>query len=259
MYTLNVMSFNIRGDFDSGTEAWSSRKQNAANIIIAENPDLIGFQEVMNHQYEDLVSLLPDYNHVGVGRDDGAALGERAAIFFKKERFTQLETSSFWLSETPDKPSFGWDAACIRICTYVKLADKISGRDFYHFNTHLDHMGKTAMVEGAKLVRDTVLDKGAPAIITGDFNVVENAPAYSVMTEPGLCDAKYSAADSMSYGTFHGFNPPNERLSKASPIDYIFYTQEDFNSLRYKVLVNGNVGEYSSDHYPITAGLGFKI
>jgi len=257
MTNLKIMSFNIRGDFDSGTEAWDIRKQNLTKIIIAENPDTIGFQEVMPHQYDDLKSLLTGYNSTGIGREDGKSKGEHAAIFFKSSRFTKFKTSSFWLSETPDKPSFGWDAHCIRICTYAKLTDNLTGKEFYHFNTHLDHMGQVAMVEGAKLVRKSALGKKVAAIITGDFNVYEDAEAYKIMTAQGLQDAKYAAKESMSYATFHGYNPPSESLGKESPIDYIFLTSRDFNVQSYKVIVNGEPGNYASDHYPIVAEVSY--
>ena len=257
MTNLKIMSFNIRGDFDSGAEAWDNRKQNLIKIINAENPDTIGFQEVMHHQYEDLKMLLTEYNSTGVGREDGKSKGEHAAIFFKNSRFTQLETSSFWLSETPDKPSFGWDAHCIRICTYAKLTDNLTGKEFYHFNTHLDHMGQVAMVEGAKLVRDAALSKKAPSIITGDFNVYENTEAYKVMIAEGLQDAKYAAKESMTYGTYHEYKSPSEALRKESPIDYIFYTAGDFDVQRYEVVVAGRPGSFASDHYPIVTKMAW--
>ena len=254
MSEISVMSFNIRNSCDKGTESWDSRIVNFVPLVREANPDVMGFQEVLHNQYLDLIDRFPNYNSVGIGREDGENAGERAAIFYKKSRFTLIEGGNFWLSETPDKPSFGWDAVCIRICTYAKLLDSETQKEFIHFNTHLDHVGETAMLEGAKLIRGNMLNKKIPAFVTGDFNISENSAPYAVMAESGLKDAKYSAETSMSYGTFHGYNP-SETISSESPIDYVFYTEKDFNAMSYKVLVNGGEGKYTSDHYPILVTL----
>jgi len=247
---LTVMSFNIRNNCDKGTESWEMRIVNLVPLVKNADPDLIGFQEVLHPQYLDLVQQFAEYDSVGIGRDDGINEGERAAIFYKKDRFTLLESGDFWLSQTPNKPSFGWDAACIRICTYAKLQDNKTQKIFTHFNTHLDHAGQTAMYEGAKLVREAVLKSDAPAFITGDFNVREQSEPYKIMTQNGLADAKYAAKSSMSYGTFHGYKP-REDMSSRSPIDYVFFMNGKFEVKSYEVLVNGSEGKYTSDHYPV--------
>ena len=249
MSELNVMSFNVRYSSDKGTEAWSLRFVNLVPLVRDANPDLIGFQEVLHNQYLDLIDSFPEYGHVGRGRSDGENEGERSAIFYKKKRFELLDGGDFWISETPDVPSFGWDAHCIRICTYVKLHDIMTKKEFYHFNVHLDHAGKTAMLEGAKLVRKSMLEKNMPSFVTGDFNFNEKTEPYEVMTQGGLYDAKYTAASSMSHGTFHGYKPA-EDIADKSPIDYIFHT-DGFVVKSYKVLVNGSEGKYTSDHYPV--------
>jgi len=254
MAEICVMTFNIRNSSDTGTESWKSRLINFVPLVKNVAPDVIGFQEVLHNQYLDLIENFPEYAYVGVGRDDGANAGEYAAIFYKKERFSLIETGNFWLSETPDRPSFGWDAVCIRICTYAKLFDNITNKKFIHYNTHLDHVGKTAMLEGAKLIRNAALNSKMPACVTGDFNVQEQSAPYNIMTEPGLKDAKYTAKISMSHGTFHGYRP-SETVSDNSPIDYVFYTENDFEAESYKVLVNGYEGNYTSDHYPVVATL----
>jgi endonuclease/exonuclease/phosphatase family metal-dependent hydrolase len=244
------MSFNIRNDCDKGTEAWAARIGNFVSLIKNVSPDLIGFQEALHRQYIDLINHFPEYASAGIGRDDGVNAGEYAAIFYKKDRFTLIESNSFWLSETPEKPSFGWDAVCIRICTYVKLLDNETQKIFIHYNTHLDHVGQTAMLEGAKLIRKAMFDNKFPAFVTGDFNIKEKSAPYNIMTQTGLSDAKYAAKSSMTYGTFHGYNP-SDNLCSDSPIDYLFYTDDDFEIESYKILVNGEKGAYTSDHYPI--------
>jgi len=249
---LSVMSFNIRNACDTGTEAWESRFVNFVPLVKNASPDLIGFQEVLHCQYLDLIKHFPEYDHAGIGRDDGMNAGEYAAIFYRKDRFSLIETNSFWLSETPDKPSFGWDAVCIRICTYVNLFDNRARKEFIHYNTHLDHVGQTAMLEGAKLIRKNILDKKIPSLITGDFNITEKSAPYNIMTQAGLSDAKYTAKASMAHGTFHGYDP-SDAIENESPIDYLFYTSGDFDIKSYKVLVNGGEGAYTSDHYPVLA------
>ena len=251
---LTVMSFNIRNSCDRGTEAWDARLVNFVPLVKSANPDLIGFQEVLPNQYLDLIRLFPEYGSVGKGRDDGVDAGERAAIFYKKERLALLDTGDFWLSESPGEPSFGWDAACIRICTHARFSDNKTGKEFAHYNTHLDHVGQTAMLEGAKIVKARVLAGGTPAIVTGDFNVSEQSAPYKLMTQGGLSDAKHAAKSSMSHGTFHGYNP-GENIGQESPIDYIFFTDGKFIISSYKVLVNGGAGCYTSDHYPVLAEL----
>jgi endonuclease/exonuclease/phosphatase family metal-dependent hydrolase len=201
-----------------------------------------------------LINNLQEYSYTGIGRDDGKQDGEYTAIFYKKSRFSLLGTDNFWLSETPEYPSLGWDAVCIRICTYVKLSDNITKKEFIHYNTHLDHVGQTAKVEGAKLIKKRVFDNKMPAVITGDFNFHENSAPYNEMAGEGIKDAKYSAELSMSYGTFHKYGAI-ETIEQNSPIDYIFYTGNDFKILEYKVLVNGSEGEHASDHYPVLVTL----
>jgi len=247
---LSVMSFNIRYDCDKGTESWESRKQRLVPLVKEVNPDLIGFQEVLPHMYAYLKEHLTEYDSVGAARDDGKNEGERAAIFFKKDRFKMLEEKTFWLSETPSVPSLGWDALCVRICTYAKFLDKKSNKEFIHYNTHLDHIGTTAMHEGAKLISKAIFSNKAPAIVTGDFNSGEDSNTYSVMTSDGLCDAKYAAKQTMSYGTRHDYEIGDEIKNK-SPIDYLFFTKNDFEILSYEVLVNGGIGQFTSDHYPV--------
>jgi len=250
MNMLKIMSFNVRTICDTGTEAWEVRLVNLVPFVKNVNPDLIGFQELQHPQYLDLVKQLPEYDSVGVGRGDGINACERAAIFYKNDRFTLLKNGDFWLSPTPDRPSLGWDARCIRICTYAKFLDNNTQMEFIHFNTHLDHFGQTAMYEGAKLINEAMLKADVPAFVTGDFNVDEQSRPYKFMTQNGLSDAKYAARSSMSYATFHGYRPGDDMRSR-SPIDYLFFIDGKFDVDSYEVLINGSKGKYTSDHYPV--------
>ena len=196
-----------------------------------------------------MIEAFPEYRYVGVSRDGED--GESNPVFYKKDRFSQIESGTFWLSPTPDIPSRGWGASMNRICTYIRLSDSSTGKELYHFNTHLDYSPKTAMIEEMKLVRANAIKAHIPALITGDFNDGEDSESYAIMTAPGICDAKYSAKTSMSYGTYHGYTPPCDEIRDRSPIDFIFHTDGNFRVDSYKVLVNGSEDNYASDHYPL--------
>jgi len=253
--TIKVMSFNIRTSLaDKGTaNAWTCRKERAVRLIQDTNPDIIGFQEVYIDQFEDLCTGLPGYVYGGSWSEGKGYDREYAVIFYKESRFTRLDGGIFWLSETPDRPGMGWDAHYERTCSYARLLDKEVNREFMFFNTHLDHAGQVAILEGAKLVRQRIDACDLPVIITGDFNCTEASEAYKAMIQPRMKDAKYIANVTMKYGTFHAWKPPCSELREQSPIDFVFLTQSDFEVLGYEVLVNGEPEAYSSDHYPIVA------
>src|SRR5688572_23652685 len=150
---LRVMSFNIRYDEPrDGENAWPNRKKLVATLIRLHQVDLIGVQEALKGQLDDLSELIPEYAWIGVGRTDGKLGGEFSAILFRKNRFAMLETATFWLSETPHIPSKGWDAAFPRIVTWAKFSDKQTQRVFFHFNTHFDHRGTRAREESGRLL-----------------------------------------------------------------------------------------------------------
>ena len=180
-------TFNIRlqnsGDEKAGY-GWSVRKDRVANYVKANNIEIVGMQEVLQAQLEDLLARLPEYDYVGVGRTDGKTKGEYSPIFFLKDRFDVLEKGNFWLSETPDVPgSKGWDAAIERVASYAKLKDKRTGKVFMAVNTHFDHVGVTARRESAKLIMKKIqqIVGKQPAVVTGDFNVTEEDEAYKTM------------------------------------------------------------------------------
>ncbi|HSI69568.1 MAG TPA: endonuclease/exonuclease/phosphatase family protein, partial [Gillisia sp.] len=142
---VNVMSYNIKyATENDGENSWSKRKDHLTNQIKFFHPDVLGVQEALHGQMEHIKDNVADYQYVGAARDDGKTKGEYSAIFYNSSKFELLEESTFWLSETPNSPSKGWDASFPRVCTYVKLKEKESGKEFWVFNTHFDHEGDEA-------------------------------------------------------------------------------------------------------------------
>lgn len=274
---LNVASYNIRMhskvDYKNG-DGWTSRRDIMCDLVAFSAFDIFGAQEVCHDQLEDMLSRLPDYGYIGVARDDGKTKGEYSPVFYRKERFEVLESGTFWLSETPNEVSFGWDAACRRVCSYGYFKDKLTKKKFWFFNTHMDHKGKVARIEGAKLVIAKIKElcgKDARVILTGDFNVAQNSPAYNTFAESGLLKDAYLLAP-VKYapaGTFNNFKVGTHSDKR---IDHIFVAGCDVQ--RYGILTyhywsnqNGSESELRdapkeisaehrgvhlpSDHYPV--------
>lgn len=173
--TFRLMTYNIRFDNpDDGLNAWPYRKAHIAQMVKFYGVDLLGLQEALHHQLRNIMNMLDGYEYIGVTRDDGDTLGEYSAILYRTARFQLQFTGTFWLSETPDKPSLGWDAACKRVCTWAIFKDRNTGKTFAMFNTHFDHVGKDARRNSAKLLlnRITAIADNLPVIITGDFNMI---------------------------------------------------------------------------------------
>ena len=220
-----VGSYNIRyknaNDSING-EVWSKRCQVICDQVNFMAPDIFGTQEVLYSQLQDMVNALDGYGYIGVGRDDGLRGGEHEAIFYKKRKLRLLDNGDFWLSETPDKPGLGWDAVCVRICTWGKFAVKTQ-KEFYYFNLHMDHVGVVARREAAKLVVQRIREiaQGAPVFVTGDFNVDQNDEIYSIFTESGLLKDSYDAARIRfaENGTFNAFKT---NYFTTSRIDHVF-------------------------------------
>lgn len=257
---LRVMSFNIRlNTSGDGLNAWPHRKDLAASMLHLHQPDVVGLQEALPDQVDDLAARLLDYAWVGVGRDDGARKGEFAAIFYRRARLTLLDQGTFWLSETPDVPgSLGWGAACIRIVTWAQLRDTATETTFFFYNAHFDHRGKAARKESARLLLKDALTRAgaAPVIVIGDLNCDEDAPAYRLLTGGAadiplrLWDAKTQTATPHHgpSGTFHAFT--GELRDR---IDYIFVS-EGIHVLRHATLADyWDGGRYPSDHMPVVA------
>ncbi len=227
-----VGTYNIRyknqGDSVKG-ERWSKRCQVMCDQINFMSPDIFGAQEVLHTQLVDMLNGLEGYDYIGVGRDDGKTAGEYAAVFYKKDRFRLLDHGDFWLSETPDRPGLGWDAACVRICTWGKFTGMTATNDeaFYFFNLHMDHVGVVARREAAKLIVSKVREiaQGAPVIITGDFNVDQKDEIYNIFVQSGLLKDSYQSARQRfaENGTFNAYDI---NIYTDSRIDHVFVSPE---------------------------------
>lgn len=258
---VRVMSFNIRYDNPADSaNVWTFRKDSVAAYIQSTGSDIIGMQEVLNNQLNDLQTELPDYAYVGVGREDGHTKGEYAPIFYRKDKFELVDGSTFWLSESPDSVSLGWDAACVRIATWAKLKNKQTGAIFLAVNTHFDHVGVEARRQSALLIIEKIKEIVGehPTMLTGDFNVSDSSEAYQTLTTNAfvLKDAWKVAShkEGVEY-TFHDFGRyPQDQREK---IDFIFVTP---NITVGKAVIKSSElsnGLYLTDHNPHFADLEF--
>lgn len=253
--SLSVMTFNMRYDNpEDGQNNWRFRRERVAGVIKAQEVDVLGTQELLSNQFNDLSGLLTGYQGVGVGRLDGVESGEYCAVFFRKDRFTLLDSGTFWLSETPEVVgSLGWDGACARIATWVVLRDR-DGREFFFIDTHLDHVGQVARDEGVSLLmkRIETLSGGRPVILTGDFNSEPGSSVVAHVQKDGvLRDAKAIAAQRS--GTDWSFSDFGQIPEAERPLlDYIFVSG-DIEAVRYEVLPDTFDGGYVSDHAPVMA------
>ena len=268
---LTVGNYNIRynnRDDSICGNGWVARCAPICNQIKWERPDIFGVQEALNGQLKDMSALLPDYRWIGVGRDDGKTCGEYAAIFYNTQRMELLEEGHFWLNETPDRPALGWDAACVRICSWGHFKMKDSGQDFYFLNLHMDHIGVVARSESAKLVmqRITEMTDGGKklAVLTGDFNAPQTSELYSLFTESGMLKDCYTSAKMRfaENGTYNGFD---YHAYTDERIDHIFVTPATTVNA-YAVRTDGRWQEDMnlrmsrcnlSDHYPVFARIKF--
>ena len=253
--SLSVMTFNMRYDNpEDGQNNWRFRRERLAGVIKAQEVDVLGTQELLSNQFDDLSGLLTGYQGVGVGRLDGAESGEYCAVFFRKDRFTLLDSGTFWLSETPEVVgSLGWDGACERIATWVVLRDR-DGRELFFIDTHLDHVGQVAGDEGVSLLmkRIETLSGGRPVILTGDFNSEPGSSVVAHVQKAGvLRDAKAIAAQRS--GTDWSFSDFGQIPEAERPLlDYIFVSG-GIEAVRYEVLPDTFDGGYVSDHAPVMA------
>lgn len=239
--SLFVGTYNIRNhnsDDDRKGNVWTTRCKVICDQVNFEDPDIFGTQEVLVGQLGDLLGSLDGYDYIGVGRDDGKEDGEYSAVFYKKDRLELLQKGNFWLNETPDKPKLGWDAACVRICSWGEFRQKATGFKFFYFNLHMDHVGVVARREAAKLAVKKIKEiaKGAPVVLTGDFNVDQTDEIYQIFTTSGILKDSFTAARLRfaENGTFNDFKP---YVKSASRIDHVFVSPE-FGVDRYGMLTN---------------------
>jgi endonuclease/exonuclease/phosphatase family metal-dependent hydrolase len=256
--TLTALTYNIRYDNPAdGADAWPKRRDFLANQLRFHTPDIFGIQEGLQAQVAYLSEQLPAYEHVGVGRDDGRQGGEYSALFFLKQRFRLLVSGTFWLSQTSDTVSKGWDAALPRICTFAHLKDSLSGKSLWVFNTHFDHVGREARRRSAELILLKIKEKNTknePVVLMGDFNAEPNEDPIAALKRE-LQDARASSEEPPfgPEGTFNGFkfHEPVRRR-----IDYIFYANE-LKVWQYAVLSDSRDCHYPSDHLPVLARFRF--
>ena len=248
---FNIITYNIRyNNTGDGVNAWPLRKDKVAGLLAFHQADIFNVQEALIEQINDLKSSFPEFGCYGLGRDDGKEAGEHMSVFYRKSRFEKLAEGTFWLSETPEKPGMGWDAACNRTCTWLKLKDKITKKSLFIFDTHLDHRGVKAREEGVKLILTRIAEinkENLPLILTGDFNLVkESGPVQSVLKV--LYDARDKSV-TPAYGpegTSGGFSVSD----KSRIIDFIFINDK-VKVLRHGILSDSFGLFYPSDHKPV--------
>jgi endonuclease/exonuclease/phosphatase family metal-dependent hydrolase len=262
---IRVMSFNVRNSASKdGENHWNKRTELFFKTIERFGPDLIGFQEVLADQHDAIESRMKGYVFSGVARDDGARKGEWALIGYRQNRFEAVKSGNFWLSETPTVVgSKSWDAALTRICSWVRLREKATGREFVYANTHFDHKGVIARQEASRVlsIQLSEIAHGVPAILTGDLNITEDNPAYGVLVRPDRPGAirwidsfrEVHPARGPDEVSFHGFKGG----TTGSRIDFIFHTA-DLRAKTSEIDRTSLNGRYPSDHYAVSAILAFK-
>lgn len=250
---LKVMSYNIRlGSANDGTNSWAMRYIATGEMLEDQKPDVFGVQEALEYQVR-FIEEMCGYESVGVGRDNGKKEGEYMSIFWNKKKVSMLKWGTFWLSETPDKPSMGWDAACKRTATWALMKDKRTGKKFYFVNTHLDHKGKEAQKNGLKLIVERIAEinpDGYPMILTGDFNMEPDNSNLKDL-DSKMQSVRKIAEKTDAHDTFNGWGRGK------GIIDYIYVS--GFSSYPEYQTVTKRYADrkFVSDHYPVCARLIF--
>lgn len=257
---LKIMTYNIRLDIASdGENTWSKRKDYFAGQIQFYEPDIFGVQEATPIQVADVSTLLPVYGSIGTARD-GIGKGEASNIYFKKDRLAAIESNTFWLSETPDKISKGWDADFNRICTYGLFKDLKTKKKFWIFNTHLDHVGERAKTNGLKLILSKIKElniKKYPVVLMGDFN---SEPETNRIVElKKMMNDSREISVQPPFGPSGTFNAFRHDLASTRLIDYIFLSKDSGIKVnKYAVLSDSKDLKYPSDHLPVYIEINFK-
>ncbi|MEO6231622.1 MAG: endonuclease/exonuclease/phosphatase family protein [Ferruginibacter sp.] len=264
--SITVATFNMRYSIENNHvkdslngESWRQRGPVVAAMIRFHEMEIIGTQECLLHQLTDLTKWLPQYRYAGIGRDDGKTAGEFSAILYNESRFKVLKQGNFWLSETPDKPSLGWDATCCnRICSWVYFEELKSNKKFYVFNAHFDHQGMIASKESAQLIlaKMNVIAGKNPVIFMGDLNGDRNSEWYKQIASSEMLSDSYSHAKDPyeNNGSFNGFGkaPTGEAV-----IDHVFISSQ-FSVNKWGILTDTYHGNYPSDHFPVMVKLTIK-
>lgn len=258
---MNIITFNIRyNNPGDGENAWPNRTEMVTGLLKFHDPDIFGLQEALHGQILDIDKELTNYEWFGVGRDDGELGGEFCPIFFKPDKFILLKKGHFWLSETPEKPSKGWDAAIKRIVTWGRFQSKVTGKQFIVYNTHFDHIGVVARKNSATLIRKRIEEmtegKNLPVIVTGDFNLTPDEEPIQMLKEY-LEDSRDVSEEPPygPFGTYNGFDINADLSSRR--IDYIF-VQGNIKVLEYAALAEIKDQRFPSDHLPVFVQVQLK-
>lgn len=251
---LKVMSYNIRlGSANDGTNSWHMRYAATAEMIEDQKPDVFGVQEALDYQINFIQENFTDYKSVGVGRENGKKEGEHMSIFWNKKTVSMIKWGTFWLSETPEEPSMGWDAACKRTATWALMKCRKTGKKFYFVNTHLDHKGSEAQKNGLKLIVDRIDDinpEGYPMVLTGDFNITPDNPNL-VELDSKMQSVRKVAEKTDNHDTFNGWGRGK------GVIDYIYASGFSAYPEYQTVTKRYADRKFVSDHYPVCAVLVF--
>ncbi|MGQ7867916.1 endonuclease/exonuclease/phosphatase family protein [Sunxiuqinia sp. sy24] len=249
---LVIATFNLRyNNPNDGENAWPNRKEQVKALIRYHEFDIFGTQEGLIGQLNDL-SEMSEFAFTGVGRDDGKQDGEHSAIFYKKSRFDLLGNGDFWLSETPDEPSYGWEAKHRRICSWGKFKDKLTAKTFFIFNAHFDHQAVEAQRQSGILVVEKMKEIAGdgPVVFMGDLN--STPETEQIQTISGFLNDSYKATKMPPYGPEGTFNSFNFNAPMDKRIDYVFVSK-DVTVSSYGVLTDSYDQKYPSDHQPVVA------
>ena len=248
---VRIMSYNIRCEDVAGTPA-SRRRLVALEMILRVQPDSLGVQEA-TPQWMFWLRRLPGYEVVGEGRD-GKGRGEHNPIVYNSDKYRLVDSDTFWLSETPDEVSFGWDAVCRRICTWAVLENRETGERYAHVNSHFDYAGRTAMRESAEMVKRFIEERFSdmPVVFTADMNAVPGSVPHRIMCA-GLSDLRESAPDSKVCFTYRD---TQDHADADCILDYVM-ASDDVTPLTFRTVTEGVNGRYVSDHFPIYADVQF--
>lgn len=246
---IKLISYNLRNSgARDGDNAWMKRRHATPQMIRQEAPDVFGVQEGLIDQLQYIDTECPQYARVGVGRDDGSEGGEIMAVYYLRDRFELVDSGTLWLSETPSEVSRGWDGACNRTMTWAELRDKASGKEFFYFNTHLDHRGKIAREESIKLIVNEIQRIAGPkgtAVLGGDFNTPVDSPIFKPLTKY-MKSVRDKAPETDHKGTFNGFGSAPDTIV----IDHLYYRGK-LKCLTFSTLDDNYGAPFISDHYPI--------
>ena len=250
---LKMMTYNIRWDNpDDGENWWPNRKEYFTSQIQFYSPDIFGVQEATPNQVTDIASAFRDYNKFGIGREEKGE-GEACTIYYKKDRFKVEQSNTFWLSETPNVVSRGWDAACNRVCTYGLFKDLKTKKTFWVFNLHLDHMGEEARIKGVQLALKKISElntKKYPAFLMGDFNSEPDTKQIAEIKK--VMDDTKDVSKEKPFGPSGTFNDFKHNEPVTLLLDYIFVSKNSGLKIqKHAVLSDSKDLKYPSDHLPV--------